>query len=57
MNYYNELLEKKVICKSCGKTEWWGEMFWLNGKCMCPTCYREERAKEDQKQEEGNENH
>lgn len=44
-----EVLEEKVICKYCGKLSLLGEMFWLNGKCMCPTCYIKERAKEDKK--------
>jgi hypothetical protein len=24
-------------------------MIWLNGKCMCPSCYAAERAREDAK--------
>lgn len=34
--------EKIVICKSCGKPEYWGEMIWLSGKCMCRDCYKTE---------------
>lgn len=28
-----------VICKHCGKPEYWGEMRWLNGRCSCRNCY------------------
>lgn len=31
-----------VICKSCKKPEYWGEMRWLNGRCMCRDCYKAE---------------
>ena len=31
-----------VICKSCNKPEYWGEMRWLNGRCMCRDCYNAE---------------
>ena len=34
--------EKIVRCKICGKPEYWGEMRWLNGKCMCRDCYKAE---------------
>lgn len=40
-------LDELVICKWCGKTATWGSMIWLNGRCMCPTCYIKERARED----------
>lgn len=32
--------EKIVICKHCGKPEYWGEMRWLNGVCGCRSCYK-----------------
>ena len=38
-----------VICKYCKNKTLYGEMIWLNGKCMCPKCYLNERAKEDSK--------
>ena len=28
------------ICKSCNQLEWWGEMRWLSGRCMCRNCYK-----------------
>lgn len=34
-------------CKYCGRPTLYGELTWLNGKCMCPRCYMKERAKED----------
>jgi len=33
-------MNEPVICKYC------------NGKCMCPRCYMQERAKEDAKRKE-----
>ena len=32
--------EKIVICKHCGKPEYWGAMRWLSGWCACRNCYR-----------------
>lgn len=29
-----------VLCKHCGAPEYWGEMRWLSGKCMCRSCYK-----------------
>ena len=31
-----------VICKHCTKPEYWSDMRWLNGKCMCRNCYKSE---------------
>lgn len=45
-----DYMNEKVICKYCGNTTLYGEMTWLNGKCMCPKCYMKERAAEDAKQ-------
>ena len=33
-------MKKIVICKHCGKPEYYGEMRWLNGKCGCRDCYK-----------------
>ncbi len=33
-------MKRIVICKYCGKPEYYGEMRWLSGKCMCRTCYK-----------------
>lgn len=32
--------KRVVICKHCGKPEYWGEMRWLNGRCSCRSCYK-----------------
>jgi hypothetical protein len=32
--------EEIVICKSCGRPEYWGEMRWLSGRSMCRSCYK-----------------
>lgn len=45
MNNYDEL-SQVVECKYCKELTIWGEMYWLNGKCMCPRCYLKEKAKE-----------
>lgn len=31
-----------VICKHCGKPEYYGEMRWLNGICSCRSCYKQQ---------------
>lgn len=31
-----------VICKRCGRPEYWGEMRWLSGACVCRDCYKDE---------------
>ena len=38
----DELLEIKK-CKYCNREVEYGDMIWLNGKCMCPTCYKREK--------------
>lgn len=32
--------DRIVICKSCGKTEWSGQMRGFSGQCICRNCYR-----------------
>ena len=43
MNEFDEI----VTCKYCGNNTTYGDLTWLNGKCMCPKCYMLERGKED----------
>lgn len=33
-------MDEIVICKYCGKPEYYGEMRWLSGKCCCRDCYK-----------------
>lgn len=33
-------MKRIVICKYCGKPEYYGEMRWLSGKCTCRDCYK-----------------
>jgi len=33
-------MKKIIICKYCGKPEYYGEMRWLNGRCSCRSCYK-----------------
>jgi len=39
MSIENEMLEV-VICRHCGKPEYYGEMRWLNGTYSCRSCYK-----------------
>mgnify|MGYP000080186775 CR=1 FL=1 len=32
--------KKIVVCKSCKKPEYWNDMRWWDGVCMCRDCYR-----------------
>ena len=40
MNSMDDDMKRIVICKFCGRPEYYGEMRWLNGHCMCRSCYR-----------------
>lgn len=31
-----------VLCKECSHPEYWGEIHWLSGRCMCRDCYRKQ---------------
>ena len=34
--------EKEIVyCKHCGKFEYWGEMRWLHGRCLCRNFYKD----------------
>lgn len=33
-------MKRIVICKYCGRPEYYGEMRWLSGKCCCRACCR-----------------
>lgn len=46
-----DIMDEKVTCKYCGGSTLYGEMMWLNGKCMCPKCYLQERAMEERRSE------
>lgn len=52
MNKFMEEMNQIVECKYCGKPVMYGELTWLEGKCMCPRCYQAERAKRDKEAEE-----
>jgi formylmethanofuran dehydrogenase subunit E len=45
MNWEAEMNEV-VTCKLCGGPALYGEMIWLDGRCMCPKCYQKIKAKE-----------
>lgn len=42
-------MDEIVICKYCGKLEFYGEMRWLNSKCECRDCYKSHREELDNK--------
>lgn len=29
-------------CRYCGRLDYYGEMRWLSGRCVCRDCYRED---------------
>lgn len=35
-------MKRIVICKYCGRPEYYGRMMWLSGKNCCRDCYKEE---------------
>lgn len=45
-------MEQEVTCKYCGGKTLYGDLTWLNGKCMCPMCYQAERDLEDKRSKE-----
>ena len=42
-------MKRIVICKYCGKPEYYGEMRWLSAKCCCRDCYKAEWESETHK--------
>lgn len=42
-------VDKIIICKHCGKPEYYGEMRWLNGRCSCRNCYKSQWQDENHK--------
>ena len=42
--------DEETICKYCGAITEYDNMIWLNGKCMCPSCYKREKEKERKRQ-------
>lgn len=47
MDKFMEEMNQIVDCKYCGKPVMWGELTWLEGKCMCPSCYKQLREQKD----------
>ena len=35
-------MKRIVICKYCNKYEFYGDMRWLSGRCLCRKCYKAE---------------
>lgn len=42
-------MNKIVICRHCGKPEYYGEMRWLNSICSCRDCYKHQYERETHK--------
>jgi len=38
--------DEVVVCKYCGRKEFWGRMMWLSGKNLCRRCYKADYTKE-----------
>lgn len=36
-----------VLCRHCGKPEYWGEFRWLSGICSCRNCYKSQWEREE----------
>ena len=34
------MINEIVMCKQCRGYEYWDEMRWYNGKCLCRDCYQ-----------------
>lgn len=49
-----EEMNRIVICKRCGKPEYYGKMRWLNGACGCRYCYKAQWEYENNKRYEWN---
>ncbi len=41
--------EEIILCKECSRPEYWGEMRWLSGRCICRDCYKKQYEKETDK--------
>ena len=42
----SEMNDRIVLCKHCGKPEYFGEMRWLSGICSCRNCYKGQYERE-----------
>ncbi|MCI9020779.1 MAG: hypothetical protein HFH32_08585 [Eubacterium sp.] len=40
-------MKRIVICKHCGKPEYYGEMRWLSGIYSCRNCYKGQYEREN----------
>ncbi len=36
----NDYMGRIVLCKFCGKPEYYGEFRWIDGKMLCRRCYK-----------------
>lgn len=37
---YIDDMNRIVLCKCCGKPEYYGEMRWISGSVICRDCYK-----------------
>lgn len=37
---YIDDMNRIVLCKQCGKPEYYGEMRWISGAMICRDCYK-----------------
>lgn len=42
-------MRRIIICKHCGKPEYYGEMRWLSGRYSCRNCYKSQWQDENHK--------
>lgn len=39
-------MKRIVLCRYCGRPEYYGDTRWLSARCVCRACYREDYEKE-----------
>lgn len=47
MSNFKDPMRVILICKHCGRPEYYGDMRWLNGREECRSCYRHHREEID----------
>ena len=50
---WDEYLKELKQCPNCKQEVMYGDMIWLNGECLCPSCYQHKRNKYDELKRQG----
>ena len=51
----DDFLSERTKCPVCLDMTTYGEMIWLNGKCVCPKCYEAARKSDTMRSQEDDE--